>query len=176
MNRNEIKKRAEQFCLDNGINEYPVKIVNVCNNLGLRVYEEYINPDVSGLIVVDEKVWPKYGTNQFIVVNMADSPERRRFTIAHELAHFVLHREENLLYAHRDVNIDSHKTKKVESEANYFATNILMPESLVKERVEDIRRILWGVAPNFTLVREVADSFLVSESAAEVRLKQLGLI
>lgn len=176
MDKKQIKMQAEQFCQDNGINEYPVKIVNICNQKGIKVFEEYINPDVSGLIVVDEKEWEKYGTNKFIVVNLADSPERRRFTIAHELAHYVLHRRDNLLYAHRDVNNQSLRQNEIEAEANYFATNILMPENLVRERVEDIKKILWGVAPNFTLVNEVADSFLVSKKAAEVRLKQLGLI
>lgn len=176
MNNMEIKRKAEQFCEDNGIIDYPVKIVGLCNSLGLKVFEEYINPEISGLIVVDNKIWNKYGTDKFIVVNLAESPERRRFTIAHELAHFVLHKQDNLLYAHRDIKENTGFQKGIEVEANYFATNLLMPEKLVRSRVEEITEQLWGAVPRFTLINEIADSFLVSKKAAEVRLKQLELI
>lgn len=175
MRNEEVRFRAKQFCEDHGINEYPVKIVNICNDLGLSVFEEYLNPDVSGLIVVDENKWDKYGTDRFIVVNRSDSPERRRFTVAHELAHFVLHREEETLYAHRDTVRKGVVLDKKEHEANYFATNVLMPEELVTDRVYDIK--MWhGNVPTKIIIRDVAQNFLVSESAAEVRLKQLNLI
>lgn len=176
MKRSEVKKRAEDFCKDYGITEYPVEIVRVCNENGLKVFEEYLGGNVSGLIVVDEKKWEKYDSNQFISVNLTDSAVRRRFTIAHELAHFVLHKNESKLYAHRDLNNDQGTRSSIEQEANYFAANVLMPEELVKNRVEDLRSEVRGKIPAFVLVKEVADDFAVSESAAEVRLRQLGII
>ena len=51
-----------------------------------------------------------------------------------------------------------------------------MPETLVKEKVEDIKNDFWGKLPGFILVREIANHFVVSEQAAEVRLKQLEII
>lgn len=176
MKQSEVKKQAEEFCEKNGINSYPVEIVRICNQNGLKVFEEYLKPDVSGLIVVDEKNWEKYNSSQFIIVNLAESAVRRRFTIAHELAHYILHRNGNKLYAHRDMAIEENSRKSIEQEANYFAANILMPERLVKEKVEALKTELWGKMPKFVLVREIADHFVVSESAAEVRLKQLDLI
>ena len=176
MLQNEVKRKAEEFCVKNGINSYPVEIVRICNENGLKVFEEYLESGVSGLIVVDDKVWNKYETDKFIIANLSESAARRRFTIAHELAHFVLHRNGNSLYAHRDMTNDGAVKSSIEKEANYFAANILMPEKLLKEKVEDIKNETWGILPSFVLIREIADSFVVSESAAEVRLKQLGII
>lgn len=177
MRQSEVKKKAQEFCNKNGISSYPVEIVRICKENGLKVFEEYLNQDVSGLIVVDDKVWTKYNTNQFILVNLAESATRRRFTIAHELAHFVLHRNGSKLYAHRDMTSnDSNFRSSIEQEANYFAANVLMPEELIRNKVEEIREDTWGVLPNFVLIREIADNFAVSESAAEVRLRQLEII
>lgn len=176
MKQSEVKKIAEEFCEKNSINSYPVEIVRICKENGLTVFEEYMDADVSGLIVVDEKEWPKYETNQFIIVNLTESAVRRRFTIAHELAHFILHRNGNSLYAHRDMVADGTVKKSVEQEANYFAANVLMPEKLIKEKVEELKDSVWGKLPNFVLIKEIADYFVVSEAAAEVRLKQLDII
>ncbi len=176
MKQKEVKQIAEKFCADYGISDYPVKIIQICNENGLEVFEEYLEPDVSGLIVVDEKPWEKYGTNQFILVNSMESAVRRRFTIAHELAHFVLHRNGSRLFAHRDMAAEGAVRSSMEQEANYFAANILMPEKLVREKVEDLRDRIWSKIPGFVLVKEIADHFLVSESAAEVRLKQIGIL
>ena len=176
MRQSEVKRKAEQFCEDNGINSYPVEIVRICKENGLKVFEEYLKPDVSGLIVVDEKEWPKYETNQFIVVNLMELATRRRFTIAHELAHFILHRNGEKLYAHRDMVNDGAYASSIEQEANYFAANVLMPEKLVREKVDNIKDEMWGKIPELVLIREIADNFAVSEAAAKVRLKQLELI
>ncbi len=176
MRQSEVEKKAIEFCNDNGIDSYPVEIIKICNNYGLKVFEEYLPRDVSGLIVVDDKIWQKYETNQFILVNLADSAVRRRFTIAHELAHYILHRNGNKLYAHRDSDVEGVIKSSIEREANFFAANVLMPEKLIEEKVEDVKQGVGDKVPNFVLVKEISDYFAVSESAAEVRLKQLDII
>ena len=81
-----------------------------------------------------------------------------------------------MLYAHRDMTDNRGDNAEIEREANYFAANILMPEKLVINRVEEIRKNAVGSTPSFLLAKLIADDFYVSESAAEVRLKQLGII
>lgn len=176
MRQNEIRKRAEAFCKTNSITEYPVEIVRICNENGLQVFEEYLQEDVSGLIIVDEKKWEKYNSKQFIIVNLIESAARRRFTIAHELAHYILHKKDSKLYAHRDMAGKDNQRNPIEREANYFAANILMPEGLVKEKVNDIKNQIRGKVPGFILTKEIAENFAVSEAAADVRLRQLGII
>lgn len=174
MRKNEIQKCAEIFCKEHHITEYPVEIIRICKECGLKVFEEYLDKNLSGLIVVDNKDWKKYGSSRFIVVNLADSAERRRFTIAHELAHFILHKGDSALYAHRDV-INNSTAQNIEREANYFAANILMPEQLVREKVEDIKRKTRKPL-KIVLIKEISDCFVVSAAAAEIRLSQLNII
>ena len=175
MKQDEVKKKAENFCKENSITESPVEIVKICKNNGIKVFEEYLPEDVSGLIVVDEEEWPKYNSNKFIIVNLADSAARRRFTIAHELAHFILHKEDSKLYAHRDMPDNGiRKSDDFEQEANYFAANVLMPEELVREKIEVIKDS-WGEIPISVLAQAIAASFGVSKSAATIRLRQLGI-
>lgn len=176
MRQSEIKRMAEKFCKQNNINSYPVEIVRICRENGLKVFEEYLDSNVSGLIVVDSKIWPKYDSDKFIIVNLAESATRRRFTIAHELAHYILHRNGSTLYAHRDMTGDNAVRNSIEHEANYFAANILMPEFLVREKIDDLKESILDKLPSFVLIREIADYFAVSEAAAEVRLVQLEII
>ena len=175
MRRSEVKRKAEEFCEQNSIDSYPVEIVRICKENGLKVFEEYLQPDISGLIVVDEKEWSKYETNQFIVVNLMELATRRRFTIAHELAHFVLHRNGNQLYVHRDMTNEGSFKNSIEQEADYFAANLLMPENLIQEKINMLKEEVRGKIPEIALVREIAYNFAVSEAVARVRLKQLRI-
>lgn len=169
MDKREVIKRAEQFCKDNQINEYPVGIIGLCKKHDIGVFEEYLDRDVSGFIVINPlKSYSKYKTGRLIVVNASDSAQRRRFTTAHELAHYILHRhEDGTLYAHRDAG----QNGAMEQEANLFASAILMPEDLVKDSLKK-----YGKNIPFSIKAAcVSRDFAVSMDAARVRLSQLGI-
>ena len=170
MTKREIIQRAKEFCEENQINEFPVKIVEICKKHGFKVYEEYLRKDVSGFIVVHSENFRNYDSKKVIVVNRFDSAARRRFTVAHELAHYVLHKGDKELYAHRDAGDDS----RIEQEANLFASNILMPEEAVRDYVTLISDRV-GEIPFSLCVKYIANKFAVSMAAAEVRLNQLGI-
>jgi Zn-dependent peptidase ImmA (M78 family) len=168
MRTKDVIQKAKDFCIENSVTDYPVNIVGLCEQRNISVFETYLPEDVSGFIVIQKDNYKHYGTNRVIVVNLSDSASRRRFTIAHELAHFILHRkEEDPLYAHRDAGQNS----RIEQEANIFASNILMPEDLVLDAIEHSEYSdLNIISPEY-----IAQAFAVSRSAAEVRLKQLGI-
>jgi predicted transcriptional regulator len=121
------------------------------------------DPEHTGSLYVD-------GPSKFrIVVPSHTSPERDRFTIAHELGHYILH----YLWARkRDPAVPEQVvafrrgSERIEWEANWFAAAFLMPDAAFRavfaEKGGDIRSI--------------ADHFRVSMAAAEVRAKGLGLI
>lgn len=176
MSRREIEKRAEAFCKEHKIDEYPVGIIGLCQKHDIQVFEERLPENVSGFIVAGANHMPedlfedfsKYNADNLIVVNSSDSAQRRRFTIAHELAHYVLHREEDEpLYAHRDAGQHS----SIETEANLFASNILMPEELVKDALRDLGKYI----PFSIKVQCISRDFAVSTEAASIRLNQLGI-
>jgi Zn-dependent peptidase ImmA (M78 family) len=92
--------------------------------------------------------------------------ERDRFTIAHELGHYILHYLPNVgPQANSPFQIDRYGNSALEREANLFASAFLMPESLFRDTYDHSGGNLSAVATRFG----------VSEVAAQVRAKMLGL-
>lgn len=173
MSKSDVIRRAKKFCSEHGIVEYPVRIVDLCEKMGISVFEEYLPENVSGFIVIQNEPFHDYESGKVIVANLSDSAERRRFTIAHELAHYILHRDaDQPLYAHRDAG----QNGGIEREANIFASNILMPEELVRSFLDEMEDEVPGKLFDSYKVILLADQFAVSKPAAEVRLKELKLI
>jgi Zn-dependent peptidase ImmA (M78 family) len=131
----------------------------VVAHCGLK-YEEvdYFPDDVDALIVTTEE-------GSVAVVNKNQSITRRRFSLAHELGHFVLHRDGSVL--EESVSIDSPPTggdertgtSIAEREANLFAGELLVPLELLKENFR----------PGMTAA-DVGKLFEVSESVAAIAL------
>ena len=108
----------------------PVDVRAIARELGLEVYADDKLPDhISGMINKDDEGY-------FVVVNFHHHPNRQRFTVAHEIAHFVLHRDaigngitDNRLFR-------SHLSSSLEKQANQLAADILMPWDLISELIE----------------------------------------
>ncbi|MEO0411031.1 MAG: ImmA/IrrE family metallo-endopeptidase [Pseudomonadota bacterium] len=137
----------------------PVQTVPLARDLGLEVYHANGWPDdLSGKIV---RSADRGGPSGFaIFVNAEHHVHRRRFTTAHEIAHFVLH--ENLI---GDGIIDdglyrSKLSNQTEWEANQMAADILMPWSLINREMD------LGNDSVQSLARELQ----VSPSAMSIRL------
>ena len=100
-----------------------------------------------------------------IAVNSQHSRTRQRFSMAHEFAHYQLHRDNLAAYAvgerilHR-----SDERNLIEQQANTFAANLLMPEDLFRAEVS-------RTSGNIT---ELAKRFNVSPLALRYRAKTLG--
>ena len=97
---------------------------------------------------------PNDVTEWGIFFNGKASPERRRFTIAHELGHFILHRGQQ-----QSFNCDKESVysgidtiRAIEREADDFASNLLMPGDLLRDWISNQcidLRILSGIAKRF---------------------------
>ncbi len=153
--------------------QVPVPVVNIAKDLNLDIYElDNLADNQAGSIFPDEN-------GRFIIyVNAKHNPARKRFTIAHEIAHYLLHRDKIAHAEHFDgvrqpVNAPSllredgrtdmtAEDKKMESEANSLAAEMLMPTQEFKK--------IWEMASS---IEEVAKRFNVSVSAALVRAKYL---
>jgi len=98
-----------------------------------------------------------------IYINDSESLGRKRFTLAHEIAHACLHAGDGHVIDYRK-NILT-PTDKKEVEANRFAADLLMPALMFAKMYFGF----YGSVPN------LAKYFTVSEDAARVRIKQLGL-
>jgi Zn-dependent peptidase ImmA (M78 family) len=112
-----------------------------------------------------------------IFVNASDIVVRQRFTAAHELGHFVLHRDEmGGLLSRADttetIELTQSESDLHELEANQFAAELLMPEAVIRARVAAFEKA-YGVAPRAALAYQLGAELLVSREAMTKRLKEL---
>jgi IrrE N-terminal-like domain len=150
---NPIIQRFQQFV--------PVDVTGLAEALGLNVWEDDDLPKgISGKLFKDSDHGGTAGYS--IVVRASDAYVRRRFTVAHEIAHFLLHR--NLIgnSITDDELYRSDLSNAQEAEANRLAADILMPASLL---ASNIKR--YGADPGV-----LAPLFEVSETAMRIRLGQ----
>ena len=140
----------------------PVDVHGLPARLGVQVKEAFLADGISGML---ERIGDKF----LITINAVDPHTRQRFTLAHELGHYMLHR--HLIgdgvdddRAYRSTNIGKyHNTligPKEETEANKFAANLLMPRDLVRQE--------WQKSA--ATVPAMAALFGVSEHAMSIRL------
>lgn len=154
--------------ISQSIQKIPVDLEVLFEKAGIAFKREILPADIYGCLRrVD-------GDKFEITVNTSNSSNRQRFTAAHELGHFVLHRHllgngvsDNTAY--RSVAgsecYNSSITARHETEANMFAASVLMPTPIVRQ--------LWE--SGVTGVSELASRFEVSTAAMEIRLRSLGL-
>ena len=135
----------------------PVHVVPIAEKFGLTVFKNRNFPDnLSGLIKKDAD-----GAYE-IHVNGNHPITRQRFTMAHELAHFLLHKEEIGDGITDDYLYRSTLTSRIEREANELAAEILMPAHLLLD--EPYKSMT---------IAEQADEFWVSRVAMDIRLGKL---
>jgi hypothetical protein len=138
--------------------EVPVRVGALADALGLTVLKSPLPPKISGLIK------PAAGGGYEIRVNKYESVERQRFTLAHEIAHFLIHKSDIRAGVVDSILYRSALTSRKEAEANRLAAEILMPREAVDEKLSE----LGGFADDET-VSSLARHFKVSEPAMRIR-------
>jgi hypothetical protein len=95
------------------------------------------------------------GSGGTIRVKPGMNSGRRRFTIAHEIGHYILHPREGLDREDSAANFTLWNDPGEETEANVFAAELLMPEFIFKPRAAKS-------APGLTLMNRLATDFSTS--------------
>lgn len=141
----------------------PIDVNALAADLGLRVvYRDDFPEDISGQIIKDPQ---RGGPSGYLVnVNAGHWRVRQRYTLAHEIAHFLLHAD-RIGDGLTDDGLYRSSLKSVyEREADQLAANILMPAAMV--RVHSLA----GLG-----LKAMAKAFDVSEQAMKIRLRQMKL-
>ena len=107
----------------------PVDPVQIARRLGIDVVDARLGPDVSGALVKERDQDPS------IFLNALDSKNRKRFSCAHELGHFVRRKNDPDRYEYVDFRgkLSRLGMDMEEIFANNFAAALLMPEERVRE-------------------------------------------
>ncbi len=168
--RDDRAIQAAQDLVDRFALRMPVDLELLTYALEIDVRLEDLDDVVSGLVVLDRR-------RPLIAVNRAHHPNRRRFTIAHEIGHFTLHRARTKFFLDASPVFfrcdDAPATDPIaEREANKFAAELLMPTDAIRQLIQ-----AEPIDPfDETDIRRLADRLRVSPQALTIRLTELELI
>ena len=151
-----------------GLPRFPIDVAALAQDFSRQVFPEAPITMVGGLDLskgVEGMLMPHpSGSGEWgIIYNKAiRSPGRRNFTLAHELGHYLLHRQANpggLQCTNRNMADWDSARNRIEAEANTFASYLLMP-------LDDFRARIKGRAIDIDVMTELADRYAVSLTAA----------
>ncbi len=170
----KIEKEVSEILFRYSFNRAPIPVEKIALKMNLAVMPTDLGPGVSGALIIKDGI-------ATIGVNQSESRVRRRFTVAHELGHFILHNSDNNLFVDKGSQIlfrnegSSYGVLQREKEANAFAAALLMPEGMIKSEIESA---LNGesVENDEELIGLLSKRFDVSEISMTYRLSNLGLL
>ena len=173
MARQNLEERAEKTLRDTDAYQVPVPIHLVAQRLNLTLEAATLGDKVSGLLVVQ-------GDSARIGYNAAHARVRQRFTISHEIAHYLLHTKktdkpqlfiDKYLSFRRDES-SSAGVETDEVEANQLGAALLMPRGLVQHEIRNQDLNL----DDGEAVELLAKRFQVSTAAMSNRLANLKML
>ncbi len=161
------QQKAREILLQVGAT-VPVDVYEIARIFNITIRRQALEDEVSGMLVVKDK-------RAIIGVNENHPETRQRFTIAHELAHYFLHLQDEGVFIDatpaffRDP--DSHTGLiRQEIDANTFAAELLMPADEVYKQLSKEPLAAFDDLG----VRRLATHFGVSTQALTIRLTRLG--
>jgi Zn-dependent peptidase ImmA (M78 family) len=175
MSTKKVEQKIETFiegALDNPLfKSLPIKVEDIAKSMGIKVLAYGFDDDISGVLVINDE-------GATIGYNQTESRVRKRFTIAHELGHYVLHRDQSDVFMDKQYKAlfrspgftYTEQSQKLEQEANKFAACILMPEKLLNNEIEKMEFDLHSEDD----IKHLAKIFDVSATSMSFRLSNLG--
>lgn len=153
--RNYQKSRdlAWRILLQENVRELPVNIVGLCRQMGIQV--RYFTPTDGN----DGCSTILFGRPKILVSDQC-SPERQRFTVAHELGHILLGHVGEAELVNREPGPGDNP---IEQEANVFASRLLAPAC-----------VLWAL--DIHEPEEIAALCRISYQAAKFRAERMKLL
>jgi len=169
-----IEEEAQSLLDELEIHTVPVPVDKIARALGARVSYTPLDEELSGMVYIKDSV-------AIIGVNSLHHPHRQRFTLAHEIAHLQLHRDEITHEVHVDKRFaetvlrrDQRSSKGIdekEIEANQFAAALLMPAEKLFEALEEAELDVEDEEALDALARR----FKVSKATLQYRIRNLAL-
>lgn len=156
MNKKFLYETLKEFVKDNNL-EYGCNVRRLCREKGWHLIP-YSGIHATKFLKISQDGFSLLMENEYYIFYNPDKPPtRKKFTIAHEIAHIVL-----LHHLKVDKKVLAYGgTGYWETQANVFAHNLIIPSWLAAE-LKEIKSI-----------KEIAEQFEVSEDMVRVRLSKL---
>jgi Zn-dependent peptidase ImmA (M78 family) len=159
MTLDDVKDKARNVLKDNFLSEPPINVYLLAKNYGLKIKEGLFPngySNISGFITISNGI-------PILYVNSDDSQNRKNFTVAHELGHWILHKDRvesdpNLAILFR-IPLGTLNKDPLEKEANAFAAELLVPKEML-DKLKDNKS-----------AKDLAAIFEVSEEVIGYRLE-----
>jgi Zn-dependent peptidase ImmA (M78 family) len=171
-----VEQEADRVRLAAGALDLPVDVELVARHLSIPVlYEPFQGEknDISGILYRD-------ADRTVIGVNSANTWTRQRFTIAHEIGHYLLHKGQRGLHVDRTVYLQFRDERSAtavdrdEIQANAFAAELLMPRSALTSDLLRAHAERSNTEDEF--IDQLAKTFGVSRQAMNYRLVNVGIL
>lgn len=148
---------AERLLWRYGVNEPGhIDLDAIANDHGVTVRYRHLDGCEARLLV--------RGDQAIISVNSGSVEGRQRFSLAHELAHWICDRKTGtFLCAKEDIGPQNSEAKSVEAHANGFASQLILPSYLIDPWMQK-KRI------NLETASAIAKDFNASLTAAAIKL------
>jgi len=163
MNSREWKSLpdAKKETIQRFLAQRPVALGALAKELGLSVMSSTLHIGLSGEIRPDETAPSGFR----IRINRHENKARQRFTLAHEIAHFLLHSDDIGDGVVDDLLYRSGLSDRREAEANRLAADLVMPWELINQRVKEFDNLT-----SEDTIAKLANEFGVSVTAMKIRL------
>lgn len=150
--------------IDGFLMEYPVRLGAISERLGVKVLLSTLPRGTSGQIGQED--------GHFVIrINRHEAKHRQRFTLAHELAHFLLHRERIVAEGGWSENIllrAPNQPIEIEYQANRLASDLVIPSHLLAQATADYKGPMTS-----EVIEDLARRFGVSTAAMEIKLQMV---
>jgi len=152
-----IEQKANEILRKYHIRKPPVPVKDIIVKMGLNVRSYDLSDDVSGILVIEND-------KGSIGFNPKNSKTRQRFTLAHELGHFLFHHQSKSNYTAHEI--------KQEQDANMFAAALLMPKEFLQA---ELARKDYNDLAEADFISALAKVFDVSIQAMTYRIANASL-
>ena len=168
---NEMPEVAQMILDRLGIEEVPIPIVAIMKSLNFQVVAGELKDEISGIIGIDDDLAKNFKSSKVIAINNKDNVGHQRFTMAHELAHYLFDFDVSNQIVYYNTYNNFEDENEEERRANYFAANLLMPEKKFKKEFDNV------VIKNnlYVTVEKLSQIFQVSGEAVRRRISELSL-
>jgi hypothetical protein len=163
-NNIDLKLVEAEYAARQVINEFGIcspehiRVRDIAVAKGARVLEEPVPGATASLVTLGEQA--------IVRVSPESNEERKRFSIAHELGHLVMNHVTSIQKICTDADMLNWYQSSQETQANFFASELILPTQLVTPRCDV------GIV-NFDVVKEIAKDFRTSLTATAIKFVRL---